>query len=246
MRSDGSSPRARGTVSSANSGRCTRRFIPAGAGNSPTDHPGVYRRTVHPRGRGEQRMGRLLNVLAPGSSPRARGTVLHFGADSLGSRFIPAGAGNRLECCNMSAPPPVHPRGRGEQPVPAQKLQESSGSSPRARGTAHNPANGGSYVRFIPAGAGNSSGRSWPVPAKTVHPRGRGEQMGSAPASSRVSGSSPRARGTVDVLAAKLGLYRFIPAGAGNSRSARRTWPAMTVHPRGRGEQAKARKGEGA
>ncbi len=70
--------------------------------------------------------------------------------------------------------------------------------------------------RFIPAGAGNRRSRFGHWRDKTVHPRGRGEQV--APSARRISicGSSPRARGTVIPDPERRGLGRFIPAGAGN------------------------------
>ncbi len=71
--------------------------------------------------------------------------------------------------------------------------------------------------RFIPAGAGNTSGRRPPMAFMTVHPRRRGEHGVSSISSSHPNGSSPQARGTH--LRAEIREYanRFIPAGAGNT-----------------------------
>ena len=92
--SGGSSPRARGTRPPRGRHRRRRRFIPAGAGNTPGRLQQFDGGAVHPRGRGEHFDTGSGNILSNGSSPRARGT-LH---DNLGSgnaeRFIPAGAGN--------------------------------------------------------------------------------------------------------------------------------------------------------
>ncbi len=49
-------------------------------------------------------------------------------------------------------------------------------------------------------------------------------------------GSSPRARGTHDQRRSVIHHWRFIPAGAGNTRRPRRQNQAGSVHPRGRGE----------
>ncbi len=70
----GSSPRARGTLERALAGAHRRRFIPAGAGNTPEVRVPCFPLPVHPRGRGEHD-GIELNAWGqPGSSPRARGT----------------------------------------------------------------------------------------------------------------------------------------------------------------------------
>ena len=94
VRPGGSSPRARGTGSR----RCPRwpgwRFIPAGAGNGWTCCAPTYRRSVHPRGRGERVAAVAAVVTLVGSSPRARGTVHECNEGPSRKRFIPAGAGN--------------------------------------------------------------------------------------------------------------------------------------------------------
>ena len=110
------------------------------------------------------------------------------------------------------------------------------GSSPRARGTHSDEWPLGDILRFIPAGAGNTDPDYLRVNGLTVHPRGRGEHTGFVSSFILVSGSSPRARGT---LARQDGVYfpdRFIPAGAGNTLAAAARAIISEVHPRGRGE----------
>ncbi len=70
-----------------------------------------------------------------------------------------------------------------------------------------------------------------------VHPRGRGEQLQGRLAKRHGNGSSPRARGTDQVGNGVMAGTRFIPAGAGNSLGNGVYRVALTVHPRGRGEQ---------
>ena len=55
-----------------------------------------------------------------------------------------------------------------------------------------------------------------------------------------LAGSSPRARGTRQVLIGEQGLHRFIPAGAGNAFGGPSASDGGTVHPRGRGERVTA------
>ena len=111
-----------------------------------------------------------------------------------------------------------------------------NGSSPRARGTLFIVAPANLYLRFIPAGAGNTARHAGVKRADAVHPRGRGEHSSTNDSSGSSGGSSPRARGTP--IAGDYGCtgYRFIPAGAGNTGKNRLVSLASSVHPRGRGE----------
>ncbi|ESA86323.1 hypothetical protein HMPREF1620_04857 [Escherichia coli 909945-2] len=73
----GLSPLARGTPLIGNASSLPPRFIPAGAGNSPTHCTLCRRNPVYPRWRGEL-SGPSIHLLNPaGLSPLARGT-LHY------------------------------------------------------------------------------------------------------------------------------------------------------------------------
>ncbi len=72
----GSSPRTRGTAPTLPEVLVSARFIPADAGNS-TDLAQLFSlTTVHPRGRGEQKINAASNAADGGSSPRTRGTEM--------------------------------------------------------------------------------------------------------------------------------------------------------------------------
>ena len=90
----GSSPRARGTGEHLRRGGAGLRFIPACAGNGSSGCDAGFQDPVHPRVRGERLAAMRSTVTLPGSSPRARGTGRQKGPEPLGSRFIPACAGN--------------------------------------------------------------------------------------------------------------------------------------------------------
>ena len=142
-------------------------------------------------------------------------------------RFIPAGAGNTPYRPGVHDERAVHPRGRGEHISTRSLGLCSSGSSPRARGTLTPCLRHTCLIRFIPAGAGNTS-----FPSGIPHnifgssPRARGTRQ-------VCPSASPRARGTHNSWHPKVG---FIPAGAGNTKHQLGRDRRRSVHPRGRGE----------
>ena len=176
-RSNGSSPRMRGTDQQEEDEMFKKRFIPAHAGNR-FDRSGLFTRiAVHPRACGEHNTYPGSTLKACGSSPRMRGTDLLSRLRPATCRFIPAHAGNSLALSTWCWISPVHPRACGEQPLPITAATSISGSSPRMRGTVR----WSMYIiinwRFIPAHAGNSSPR-WSLQKNPpVHPRACGEQL---------------------------------------------------------------------
>ena len=152
-------------------------------------------------------------------------------------RFIPACAGNACPWQRNAGYCPVHPRMRGERLPVKSRTKPSTGSSPHARGTHGADHDAGVPVRFIPACAGNAIIRSRFTTAPAVHPRMRGERWSDNCASDQSRGSSPHARGTRGLQAAKVRIARFIPACAGNANPRPIIWRHKTVHPRMRGER---------
>src|SRR5262249_58469729 len=71
----GSSPQARGTLISVGYRLEDPRFIPAGAGNTPTGFCTAAKSAVHPRRRGEHLVWLTGSIFSGGSSPQARGTL---------------------------------------------------------------------------------------------------------------------------------------------------------------------------
>ena len=194
-------------------------------------------KSVHPRERGERLARDAPAAAITGSSPRARGTdglALQHGAER---RFIPASAGNGRATRSGADIRPVHPRERGERGASRSQVSSTSGSSPRARGTADPNTLPLVEIRFIPASAGNGS---HPVPRLaliSVHPRERGERERVQRGGGFVGGSSPRARGTGGGCRGRCGGGRFIPASAGNGEAAASAAASAAVHPRERGER---------
>ena len=212
----GSSPRVRGTpVIGGVAGR-RRRFIPACAGNSRGSASIPRRSSVHPRVCGE------LRGLEGDSGPDRR--------------FIPACAGNSLRHQACASATAVHPRVCGELGNDLVVMVAAAGSSPRVRGTRISRLRRPESRRFIPACAGNSRRRRCARRPPTVHPRVCGELLQEAAAACGAAGSSPRVRGTPLGRLGDRQARRFIPACAGNSRSAWWTRPGTSVHPRVCGE----------
>ena len=181
---------------------------------------------------------RGLQRIKIGSSPRARGTRHTFAGWHGMQWFIPAGAGNTLRNTCGTIASTVHPRGRGEHIDTTEQGNGNDGSSPRARGTRRSRHEHQLQQRFIPAGAGNTPADRDAGQPHAVHPRGRGEHLGSRDPQPKLYGSSPRARGTLLLLSFLNIAARFIPAGAGNTACASPICADWTVHPRGRGEHA--------
>ena len=69
-----------------------------------------------------------------------------------------------------------------------------------------------------------------------VYPRWRGELTNDAPKPRLLHGLSPLARGTLSPMREARAISRFIPAGAGNSKSQIFAKAWATVYPRWRGE----------
>ena len=233
----GSSPRVRGTATVQRPPVNISRFIPACAGNRAVGITINGAFAVHPRVCGEQVTDDGDMAVKPGSSPRVRGTAnLLFQLQSE-FRFIPACAGNRLQMMATWQLNPVHPRVCGEQPTCCSSFSPSSGSSPRVRGTEGISSLQLSKERFIPACAGNSAQMKKRDTYPPVHPRVCGEQPSGSGPPSRLTGSSPRVRGTGLQNIRRSVDRRFIPACAGNSLSIPFYPCDIAVHPRVCGEQ---------
>ena len=125
----------------------------------------------------------------------------------------------------------------GEQLVASQANSRLLGSSPRVRGTAPPAQRERGFMGIIPACAGNRDKRWHCEGANRDHPRVCGEQGSSSTARIRLTGSSPRVRGTgmlYLLLESKCGI---IPACAGNRNLVLTKVFSNGDHPRVCGEQ---------
>ncbi len=113
-----------------------------------------------------------------------------------------------------------------------------AGSSPRVRGTLCALDVSAACRRVIPAGAGNARSKAQPSTSHSGHPRGCGERPETMLAAARLTGSSPRVRGTLHHGRVATVDDRVIPAGAGNAQSPTHLAFCTTGHPRGCGERS--------
>ena len=130
----------------------------------------------------------------------------------------------------------VHPRSRGEYPVPLWSGRFLQGSPPLTRGILVDEPSTYLYGRFTPAHAGNTPYFDSLYAFYKVHPRSRGEyQIGNAQNVTAV-GSPPLTRGIQIIDVCIVVKYRFTPAHAGNTNSENFRIISHKVHPRSRGE----------
>ena len=236
----GSSPRLRGTLSRTERRSCSRRFIPAFAGNATREIDAERELPVHPRVCGERSFQSASIHATAGSSPRLRGTHVGPHPADLHNRFIPAFAGNAWPPVPGMPAGSVHPRVCGERISLSDGAVKRGGSSPRLRGTRDDHHRRVDRRRFIPAFAGNAPSLETQGRIGPVHPRVCGERCCGFGAAKPGSGSSPRLRGTLRRCFRPRARERFIPAFAGNAPQRHRCSPLGTVHPRVCGERIPA------
>ena len=171
-----------------------------------------------------------------GSSPLTRGKqtptreVLHL------SGLIPAHAGKTRRDAGLASSSWAHPRSRGENLIITGTRGASAGSSPLTRGKREAPADLAREIRLIPAHAGKTLPASCVVPARTAHPRSRGENPYAPHRLYTHPGSSPLTRGKPTTRRVRHIAVRLIPAHAGKTDNHPTQFEAYRAHPRSRGE----------
>ncbi len=151
-----------------------------------------------------------------GSSPRVWGTLPEEPLYVVNNRFIPTGVGNTFTKVLQSLTKPVHPHGCGEHVVCVVIVE--------------------ARFRFIPTGVGNTASRSTRIKRHAVHPHGCGEHAGLRDINALRVGSSPRVWGTRYLPPFRIGVFRFIPTGVGNTLHRQIRQRGSAVHPHGCGE----------
>ena len=173
-----------------------------------------------------------------GSSPRVRGRLRANGEGWETEGLIPAGAGQTTEQWFRSLTLWAHPRGCGADEVCPPQLVPGAGSSPRVRGRQCGNSAGPAPVGLIPAGAGQTLVNTVFAVSPRAHPRGCGADTRRETVCPRYAGSSPRVRGRPNLLEFDGDAIGLIPAGAGQTPSAKRAGERARAHPRGCGADA--------
>ena len=195
MECAGSSPLARGLLPEAALAVLGRRIIPARAGFTPSLMMSFGLYGDHPRSRGVYTCSESRSSTVTGSSPLARGLPPEVLWRPIEHRIIPARAGFTGVRSGTRDARWDHPRSRGVYREERINGDHFGGSSPLARGLHHPPLPSPFLARIIPARAGFTPVRRTPSWRWPDHPRSRGVYCASRIMGSRMSGSSPLARG---------------------------------------------------
>ena len=231
----GSSPLARGLPVVLLEQPFLVRIIPARAGFTAPAHPGRPCPPDHPRSRGVYLPIVSCRIQHLGSSPLARGLPRSATPTGAPYRIIPARAGFTILPGLLRGAWSDHPRSRGVYGRRTPGLRGQGGSSPLARGLPTRSCAGAEADGIIPARAGFTPTGSAVSPRLRDHPRSRGVYCRASRMGGSGRGSSPLARGLLQVVGLRLGDCGIIPARAGFTRLRLRNVPSAADHPRSRG-----------
>ena len=228
----GSSPRMRGKHEFDLPQHDQRRIIPAHAGQTVRGFGRVEHGADHPRACGANYQRASRSTMVFGSSPRMRGKHHQRGHGPATDRIIPAHAGQTAPSHWTRSRTADHPRACGANRITDTTMVNHEGSSPRMRGKLVDaPAELG-VLRIIPAHAGQTCATSKDGSVGSDHPRACGANRVEFTDIELRYGSSPRMRGKPKSTSALTGLFRIIPAHAGQTLA--RGWCIVSRkdHPR--------------
>ena len=191
--------------------------------------------TDHPRSRGVYERTLILNGLAVGSSPLARGLHKRDEDGDEIAGIIPARAGFTQPGARGARAEGDHPRSRGVYVASGSHYKACVGSSPLARGLQPRGAPQAPPGGIIPARAGFTRCRGTGATVSRDHPRSRGVYSMARMARRVRRGSSPLARGLLEVWVACPDEGGIIPARAGFTRENEADRAGLPDHPRSRG-----------
>ena len=189
----------------------------------------------HPRSRGVYATASSPSTPRLGSSPLARGLPVANDLRVEHVGIIPARAGFTTRSGGWEPPWSDHPRSRGVYGPESASPPLTNGSSPLARGLPNLAVRVGTHWRIIPARAGFTS----PSPTYTAtwedHPRSRGVYSDAFHDRIAIQGSSPLARGLLQMDYTLQHPVGIIPARAGFTRAGPARASRCADHPRSRG-----------
>ena len=207
----------RGKLYSKSHSASSSRITPADAGKTGYDNTFAVATPDHPRGCGENIDSKRLNRDKLGSPPRMRGkrSVSHH--LRCEARITPADAGKTRRKLSMHGIGWDHPRGCGENDLPATAAYRMRGSPPRMRGKPLNARKAVAVRRITPADAGKTKLEKSDKKVYKDHPRGCGENLFMLVIFALPLGSPPRMRGKQRRSSSKKGGSRITPADAGKT-----------------------------
>ena len=192
---EGSSPRAWGQRDRGQDHRGLRRFIPTCVGTATYSCRSRNASPVHPHVRGDSVVNEYSAEAFGGSSPRAWGQLGARPRRSRGGRFIPTCVGTASRSATGRNNSSVHPHVRGDSACGRKRVQDASGSSPRAWGQRGGVVDHVSHLRFIPTCVGTANVSMRASAPLAVHPHVRGDSYNADCRDVLPDGSSPRAWG---------------------------------------------------
>ena len=189
-------------------------------------------------------MSSVLRRRRAGSSPLARGLRAPGAGQLVGSGIIPARAGFTAHRRRLLPRAGDHPRSRGVYAGSRARGSTAPGSSPLARGLQNFVETVVNAAGIIPARAGFTSRTGGRGRVGWDHPRSRGVYGTVSSDAERRQGSSPLARGLLQVRRTHEPRARIIPARAGFTPALGPPHVRDPDHPRSRGVYP-ARPGDG-
>ena len=231
----GSSPLARGLQREEYEYGAVGRIIPARAGFTTRWPTPAMSTSDHPRSRGVYAAALPGKWIDGGSSPLARGLLNADTTTPPEPGIIPARAGFTTSSAVWPRRTADHPRSRGVYGLRDDLRAAAAGSSPLARGLQDPHSDRRVHRRIIPARAGFTGVRGLQHGIPADHPRSRGVYVWSGAPISPIVGSSPLARGLLNIPGAYEPAVRIIPARAGFTRARRHRPARARDHPRSRG-----------
>ena len=211
-------------------------FTPTGVGTIGQTRGAYQPRAVHPHGRGDNLWSVAHQRAMHGSPPRAWGQCWYAHLPPDAPRFTPTGVGTIALRFAALAPRAVHPHGRGDNYLQANRQWEYHGSPPRAWGQSIVSAGEDRNLRFTPTGVRTIRSPPDCAACMMVHPHGRGDNFQDVFPSFVLGGSPPRAWGQCIGVGARCGWLRFTPTGVGTISRKPEISSPVTVHPHGRGD----------
>ena len=232
---EGSSPLARGLRQAARGAEGAAGIIPARAGFTTCAPWSDWSPPDHPRSRGVYAFVERSHMWEWGSSPLARGLREDRVPGGYQFGIIPARAGFTRRPPLRRGPSPDHPRSRGVYTYLEWCADGVPGSSPLARGLLSGFCSLALQTGIIPARAGFTEAYRQPAMNVGDHPRSRGVYLSTNHLAFPGNGSSPLARGLLQVRVPSGAGAGIIPARAGFTSRHRARWPGCSDHPRSRG-----------